>query len=857
MRKAKLRLDLHEAATRKVIVPGRAQESPLIKRIFSNDPEEVMPPAEHRKKLTPAQKNVLRDWINQGAQWQDHWAWIAPRRAAGLPEGKDAIDYFIRRRLEAKGLEFSEKAGANTLIRRLSLDLCGLPPTTAEVAQFVNDHAPGKVDKLVDRLLDSPAFGERMTVYWLDLVRYADTNGYHADIEWSVSPYRDYVINAFNTNMPFDRFTREQVAGDLIPGASGGQKVAAGFNRLNMKSTEFGIQDKEYLAKYAADRVRTTATTWLGVTLGCAECHDHKFDPFTIRDFYSFAAFFADIKGVGYYPDAQKKGWGETLQATNPESASRIIELETILQGTKSGILLPDARQSAQMWRYTFKGPADGWQHTTFNDNAWEKGEGGFGSKGTPNSAIRTQWTSSDIWLRKTFRIEKAAQHATLDIQHDEDATIYINGKKAALLTGFSTGSPDYSTHVINSQLLQQGNNLIAIHCHQTGGGQFIDVGLRSGDKKRAAIEKEIAELRSNTRTMLATVSVKPRMMRILPRGNWMDDSGKVVKPAAPRFLGGQEATTRMELAGWITARTNPLTARVFVNRLWKLFFGTGLSRVLDDIGSQGKWPSHPELLDWLAVEFMESGWNIKHMVKLMVTSRSYLQSSLQNEQLRKIDPKNRLLARQSRFRLDAEFIRDNALAASGLLVRQVGGPSVKPYQPSGYWENLNFPRRTYAADRGSAQYRRGLYTHWQRQFLHPSLLAFDAPSREECTADRPRSNTPLGALVLLNDPTHVEAARALAQTILADGELKNNRSRIKSLVMRVLSRPALDEEITVLTSLLEKHREEFANDPDSANRLAAIGQHPILKNINRQELAAWISVARALLNLHETITRN
>ncbi|MCP4846637.1 MAG: DUF1553 domain-containing protein [Verrucomicrobiaceae bacterium] len=356
---------------------------------------------------------------------------------------------------------------------------------------------------------------------------------------------------------------------------------------------------------------------------------------------------------------------------------------------------------------------------------------------------------------------------------------------------------------------------------------------------------------------MLATVSVQPRTMRVLPRGNWMDESGQIVKPSAPRFLGGEEATSRTALASWIAARDNPLTARVFVNRLWKLFFGTGLSRILDDIGSQGEWPSHPELIDWLAVEFMESGWDIKHIVKLIVTSRTYLQSSLQNAKLKELDPKNRFLARQSRFRLDAEFIRDNALAVSGLLVRQVGGPSVKPYQPSGYWENLNFPRRTYSADKGSSQYRRGLYTHWQRQFLHPSLLAFDAPSREECTADRPRSNTPLGALVLLNDPTHVEAARALAQDILADGKLKDNRSRIKSLVMRVLSRPALDEEITVLSSLLEKHRKEFADDPDSAHRLAAIGQHPLPQNVSRPELAPWISVTRSLLNLHETITRN
>ncbi|MED5586368.1 MAG: PSD1 and planctomycete cytochrome C domain-containing protein [Verrucomicrobiota bacterium] len=857
MRKAKLRLDLREAATKEVIVPGKAGQSPLIQRIFSNDPEEVMPPAEHRKKLTTTQKKTLRDWINQGAKWQDHWAWISPRKEKGLPEGKNAIDYLIKRRLEARGLGFSAEAGANTLIRRLSLDLRGLPPTPGEVSEFLNDQAPGKVEKLVDRLLDSPAFGERMAVYWLDLVRYADTNGYHADIEWSVSPYRDYVIDAFNTNMPFDRFTREQIAGDLIPSATTAQKVAAGFNRLNMKSTEFGIQDKEYLAKYAADRVRTTATAWLGVTLGCAECHDHKFDPFTIHDFYSFAAFFADIKGVGYYPDAQKKGWGETIQATSMQNAQRILELEETLKGTQSVSLLADSRETGQAWSYTFKEPGQGWQRKDFDDASWEIGQGGFGSRGTPHSIVRTEWKSPDIWMRKVFSIGKVPEQATLHIQHDEEATVYINGQKAAHLTGFSTASADYTARKLDTALLKKGDNLIAIRCHQTGGGQFIDAGIRPGNFQKEKIEQEIANLRKTARSMLATVSVQPRTMRILPRGDWMNDSGQIVKPSAPGFLGGTEVAGRMELAEWITARNNPLTARVFVNRLWKLFFGTGLSRVLDDIGSQGEWPSHPDLLDWLAVEFMESGWNVKHMVKLMVTSRAYVQSSLQNEQLREIDPKNRLLARQSRFRLDAEFIRDNALSASGLLVRQVGGPSVKPYQPSGYWENLNFPRRSYSADRGSSQYRRGLYTHWQRQFLHPSLLAFDAPSREECTADRPRSNTPLGALVLLNDPTHVEAARALAQNALENKELTDNRARISSMIMHVLCRPARDEEITVLISLLEKHREEFANDPESANRLAAIGQHPVTKDTNRQQLAAWISVARALLNLHETITRN
>ncbi len=851
-RKAKLRLDQRESAVKEVIVPGDPESSPMVERIFSDDPEEVMPPADHRKKLTAAQKETLRKWIAQGAKWQDHWGWIPPVRK------KDAnIDGFIKRKLAANGLDFSSEADKYTLIRRLSFDVRGLPPSVEEVKAFVADASPDAFAKLVDAFLDSPAFGERMAVYWLDLVRYADSNGYHADLEWSVSPYRDYVINAFNANMPFDQFTIEQIAGDLLPNATVSQRVAAGYNRLNMKSTEFGIQDKEYLAKYAADRVRTTSTAWLGVTLGCSECHDHKFDPFTARDFYSFAAFFADIKGLGYYPDAQRKGWGETMEVPDPAKAKRLTELEQKLASMKSTDVLPDSRKAGQPWIYTTEKPADGWEKPEFDHGGWKAGEGGFGSKGTPNSAIRTEWKTGDIWLRRNFRIEEIPSHLTLRVQHDEDATVFLNGTEVASFKGHSTESPEYATQSIDPKALKTGENVIAIRCHQTSGGQFIDAGLVADGEGRAALEKEIAELRKSTRKMLATVSVKPRTMRILPRGNWMDDSGEVVGPATPEFLGGKKANSRLQLADWITARENPLTARVFVNRLWKMFFGTGLSRVLDDIGSQGEWPSHPELLDWLAVEFVESGWNVKHVVRLMLTSRTYRQSSLENDRLRELDPQNRLLARQSRFRLDAEFIRDNALAVSGLLVREIGGPSVKPYQPGGYWDNLFFPKRNYNADKGSKQYRRGLYTHWQRQFLHPALLAFDAPSREECTADRPRSNTPLAALVLLNDPTQVEAARLLAESIAADSTRKDDDARLRAMIFRVLTRPAGDAEVAVLLDLLNKHREDFAANREDANRLASVGQHPVSEKINQPDLAPWISVARALLNLHETITRN
>ena len=709
-RKAKLRLDISDHSKSGVIIPGNALESTMIERILSNDADEVMPPIDHRKKLTVEEKEILTNWINQGAKWEDHWAWISPSRSKDL-KTKDAIDSILEKKLNEENLNFSETAPRHVLIRRLSYDLRGLPPSTEEVKDFEKGSLDEAISRLSEKFLASQAYGERMAVNWLDLVRYADTNGYHADIEWKVSPYRDYIIDAFNGNKPFDQFTIEQIAGDLLPEASMEQKVAAGYNRLNMKSTEFGIQDAEYLAKYAADRVRTTATTWLGVTVGCAECHDHKFDPFTIKDFYSFAAFFADIKGVGYYPSAQKVGWGETIKVLDKKTRIEVSKLE---------------------------------------------------------NEVKTK-------------------------QSEEDQKL---------------------------------------------------------------INQKIEELKKQSREMLATVSVKPRMTRVLPRGDWMDQTGEVVNPALPAFLSDQKVTTRKDLAQWIVSRQNPLTARVYVNRLWKMFFGTGISNVLDDIGSQGEWPSHPELLDWLAIEFMESGWDIKHMVKLIVNSKAYRQSSYENEKLRTIDPENRLIARQSSFRIDAEFIRDNALSVSGLLVNKIGGPSVKPYQPSGYWENLNFPRRTYKADSGQNQYRRGLYTHWQRQFLHPALIAFDAPSREECTANRPRSNTPLAALVMLNDPTQVESARGVAQKILANQSLSDDKSKIQAMFMQVLSRKALDDEITALKSLLKKHKTEFSNNPNAAKELVSVGNLNPPENMKPESLAPWISVGRALLNLHETITR-
>jgi hypothetical protein len=737
-REAGLRLDLREEAVAirdgaVAIVPGDSATSHLVKRITNPDPNYHMPPAESEKALSKHEIALLTRWVEQGAEYQSHWAYIKPV-AAPMPKVqgeawvRNPIDHFVLARLEADGLTPSAEADRVTLIRRLSFDLIGLPPKPEEVAAFVYDSRANAYEHLVDRLLASEHFGERMAIYWLDLVRYADTVGYHGDQTRGASAYRDYIINAFNANLPFDRFTRDQLAGDLLESPTQEQILATGYNRLNMVTREGGAQDMDYLVRYAADRVRTTASVWMGSSLGCAQCHDHKFDPFTTQDFYSFGAFFADIKERGVQSESGNEGPFPPFVAfpTDEEVAememltTRLAELGTLLEN-------PEA----------------------------------------PNLE---------------------------DLQKEH----------------------------------------------------------RDTQRKKHHLEASMV-------TSAVTESAEPRMMRVLARGNWQDESGAVVTPAVPAFIGGLESgsaqSTRLDLAAWLTSAENPLTARVFVNRLWKMCFGTGISKVLDDVGSQGEWPTHPELLDHLAVVFMDSGWDIKHTIRYIVTSATYRQASAVSPELRERDPYNRLMARQSRFRLEAELVRDNALRISGLLVPTVGGRSVRPYQPAGYYRELNFPVREYQVDTGENLYRRGVYTHWQRTFLHPSLLAFDAPNREECTAERTISNSPLQALVLMNDPTYIEAARVFAERIVREGG-ESVDARIAWAYRHALSRAPNTREAEVMADLYARHRAEFAEDRGAAAAFIDIGEMPAPAALDAVELAAWSSVSRTLFNLHETIYR-
>ena len=725
-----------------VVKRGDVANSELIRRIHSTDEYEMMPPPEMKKPLSLEEIETLQQWVAQGAKWSQHWAFEQPVRH-DPPSVKQHdwaanwIDQFILARLEREGFAPSPDADAATLLRRISFDLTGLPPNAELVEKFAGDHSPASLDAIADTLLASSHYGERMAMYWLDLVRFADTVGYHGDQDQNIYPYRDWVITAFNDGMPFDQFTREQLVGDLLENATMQQRVATGYNRLLQTTHEGGLQKKEYRAIYAADRVRNVSAVWMGATVGCAQCHDHKFDPYTAKDFYSLAAFFDDIDDESHFDNG-----------TNALPTRREPELK-----------LPTPEQQQQL---------------TELDN-------------------------------------KIAELKQLAAEKDLSEDVKASRKKE----------------------------------------------LDSAVAERKKVDASIP------RTMI-TVSLKqPRATKVLPRGNWLDESGDVVVPAVPEFLQtaapSEQRLTRLDLANWFVdaeSGNGLFTARVMVNRLWFLFFGSGLSADLGDFGGQGEAPVHPELLDRLAYELVESNWDLKAVIKLIVTSRTYRQSSVATPAMRERDPNNRLYARQSAFRLPAEMVRDNALAVSGLLRTEVGGPSVKPYQPEGYYRHLNFPTRKYQSHTDDRQWRRGLYVHWQRQFLHPMMKAFDAPTREECTAQRSRSNTPLAALTLLNDPTFVEAARTFATRCLKR-EVDSDAGRCSWAFEQAVTRAPSSDELAILLDLLNQNQKLLAEREDDAKAVIKVGVSKPDGEHNAEELAAWTTVCRAILNLAETNTRN
>ncbi len=963
-RKSNLRLDTREGAFADLgghaaLSAGKPDESELVRRISSSDADEAMPPPESGKKLTADQIELVRRWVAEGANWQNHWAYAKPARPpippAGAADGvTNPIDFFVRAKLSELGLSPARQADRVALVRRLSFDLTGLPPTPRQVELFLNDQDPLAYENVVDRMLASPHYGERMAMYWLDVVRFADTNGYHGDNHRDIALFRDYAIQSFNRNKPFDRFTVEHLAGDLLGDVSRETKIASGYNHLLMTTREGGAQPKEYLAKYAADRVRNASTVWLGSTMGCAECHDHKFDPFFTQDFYSFAAFFADIKEVAVgiqeqvmLPDelesqqlaeldaritairkvldtptaelsTAQAGWEESVHSQladwKPLKPSGAVAASgatfTIAQ---SGSLLVGGNTAATDI-YTIVAPVDLAALTALqlevlpHKSLKEKGSGRAANGNFVLSEIRcTIAPRSNPAAAKPLVLEQASA----DFSQDElPVAAAVDGKPE---TGWSiapriaqehvavfevAGAPAAGDAILTFEFVQNHGNvhnlghfrisataspkpvranegipkniveILALKRESRTAAQAESLAahyrsisplLAPARQKMAAAEQAKAEFIKTVPTTLVTVSTEPRTMRILPRGNWLSDAGAIVSPSVPAFLPplgvNDRRANRLDLARWMVSPDNPLVARVAVNRLWKILFGQGIVKTLDDFGSQGAAPTHPELLDWLASEFIDSRWDIKHMLRLMATSATYRQSSAASEALRQADPYNKWLARQARFRLDAEMVRDNALAISGLLSPKIGGPSAKPYQPHGYWAHLNFPVREYESDHGENQYRRGLYTYWARTYLHPSLLAFDAPTREECTVERARSNTPLQALVLLNDPTYVEAARVFAWRVLAEGGQTTDQ-RVRWAYRVALSREPQRQELAVLTGLLEKHRSEYGANPAAAKQLVSAGEAATPDDVDLAELAAWTSVVRVLLNLHETITR-
>ena len=806
-RKADLRLDTREGALvyidgTSAVVPGKPSESELVRRVTTDDEDDLMPPPDSGKKLDATQKALLQRWIAEGAEYELHWSYkpvtrpMPPRVKNGSFVLND-IDRFVLSTLRDKGHEPAREADRRTLIRRLSFDLTGLPPTWEQVRAFVADSSPRAFGKLVDRLLASPHYGERMAIYWLDLVRYADTMGYHSDNEQTKPLYREYVIDAFNDNLPFDQFTREQLAGDQLPGSTRRQLIASGYNRLNMTTREGGSQPKEYIAIYLGDRVRNVSGVWMATTLGCTECHDHKFDPFTSRDFYSLGAFFSDLEETPVGPQKYTPLPTTAQQAKVDKLKKQIPVLEAVLNTQTPALDDALARwESAQAERIASEPSAEADANGT--EPAVSDG------KPTADSAAPPKKIGEILAVPLAKRSDE---------------------QKKTLAAHYRTFAPE----------------------------------LAAARKELVDLKERIKRLEKAYPTSLVSVRLgKPRTVRILPRGNWQDESGPEVQPTVParlKLADTESRTKRSDLADWVVSKDNPLTARVMVNRLWALCFGRGLAMPLDDFGAQGTPPTHPELLDWLAADLMDHGWDIKRTMKLLVTSGAYRQSSIAAAKTLAADPLNKWLARQGRWRLDAEMVRDNALAVSGLLAKPIGGASVKPYQPVGYWKHLNFPKRKWAPDSGVSQYRRGLYTFWCRTFLHPSMLAFDAPTREGCVAERTRSNTPQQALVLLNDPTYVEASRVFAERILQHGG-DTDGERLAWAFERALSREPSAGERDILLRLAGERTAHFAANAGAAKAAAAAGEWPAATALKPERVAAWAAVSRAILNLYETTSR-
>jgi hypothetical protein len=993
-RKAGFRLDIEKGAFADLgdgahaLVPGKLDQSVLYQRITSKDPKQHMPPPRVERQLTPREVDILRRWIVQGARWQPHWAFIPPRRppipAVSNPRWlRNPLDAFVLARLDREGLTPAPEADRVTLLRRVSFDLTGLPPTPAEVDAFLADRSPGAYERVVDRLLASPRSGERMAVRWLDAARYADTNGYQSDGERTMWRWRDWVIDTYNANLPFDRFTIEQLAGDLLPGSTLDQKIATGFNRNHRGNAEGGIIPEEYAVEYVADRVETTATVWLGLTMTCTRCHDHKYDPLKQKEFYQLFAYFNNVpergKAVKYgnsppfiatptraqqerraaldrelaqaqarvkalegrlcsaqaawektlNRDRQSICWAPTedLQAhfpldratTGPVAGAKLSGEAVYAPGKIGQAAVFDGKRlleakgvgnfgfydsfTVAAWIYP-QGPKGGAILSRMVEIPRDKGYGVHLVGGRVQVNLVVRWLDDAIRVETERTLEPEAWHHVL-VCYDGSRVaggvkVYVDGRPEKLRVllddlnqSFQTpepfrigsgGGPESRFHGRIDEVRVYRRALSADEVSVLATTETVDAVVRIPADRRtrgqalkvrnsflthaapssiAQAHQHLAELNKKRAALIASFPTTmvmqerptPRDTFVLIRGQY-DRPGAKVAPGVPTVLpplAKGARPDRLGLARWLVDPGNPLTARVAVNRTWQMLFGIGLVKTVDDFGAQGEWPSHPELLDYLATEFVRSGWDGKRLLRTLVTSATYRQSSRVGRGLYQRDPENRLLARGPRFRLSAEMVRDNALAVSGLLVERIGGPSVKPYQPPGLWRDL--ADAEYTPDHGAGLYRRGLYTYWKRTVAPPALMTFDAAGRETCMVRQTRTNTPLQALNLLNDVTYVEAARVLAQRVLREAGPTPEERLTLAFRLATARRPR-PAELRVLCAGLERHRAHYRKDRRAAQALVNAGEARRNEKIDVAELAAYTAMAGVILNLDEVITR-
>ena len=981
-REAGLRLDKQDAAVAKLesghaaIVQGKSGNSELFKRLLSSDADVKMPPPDSGKKLTDAQIALIKKWIDGGAEWSGHWAFQPPKPPA-IPvatpgwRANNPIDQFVNVKLAEAKLSPEERASKETLIRRATLDLTGLPATIKEIDAFVADDSKDAFERVVDRLLSSAKYGEHMARYWLDAARYGDTHGLHLDNERSIWLYRNWVIDSFNRNQKFDQFTIEQLAGDLLPEPTLQQRVATGFNRCNVTTSEGGSIDDEYYMRYAVDRVETTATVWLGLTAGCAACHDHKFDPLTQKEFYQLFSYYFSLTeramdGNALLPPpsvqvpseeqvAQKKQYSTDLAATNkqiekiladfkytdPKPTEPLGELseETFVwiddelpaganaQGTtpwqfveapdhpvhsgkKSHVRTGEGEaitqhfftganpklklgENAKLIAWVFLDPEDPPQtiQLQFNDGSWEHraswgADKAFGA-GRNNASNRLIGKLPE--LGKWVRLEVAAELVGLKAGSELNGWAFtqVGGTvhwDAAGVTSRSLSDEQKRSLFVWEQfrgkvkqpaLPAEIQKLLDIEKAKRTEEQTKQLTLyyiqnvhpdsramlAEPLKAQATLKQQLADLeKAIPATLVMEDRKEQRQAFILERGQYTEKRDKV-SSAIPEWIAPpvkDAPANRLGLAQWLVQPGHPLTSRVTVNRFWQQFFGTGLVKTAGDFGVQGEQPSHPELLDWLALDFVESGWDVKRCLKQIVMSATYQQSSRVNPDKLATDPDNRLLARGPRFRLDAEIIRDQALAVSGLLIDKIGGKSVKPYQPAGLWKPVGFGgsnTSVFVQDKGEKLFRRSMYTFWKRTVPPPSMATFDAPDRETCAVRRARTNTPLQALVLMNDVQYVEAARKFAERVISEGGA-SVEERVTFAFRSVVARQPNATELQSLTTLLTEYLSEFRKSPDAATRLLSAGESPRNEQLDANELAAWTMVTHLLLNLSESVTK-